>query len=352
MVVGDISFVPPQIRTLTPIFKTLDIPYQGVPFMEGRTDPEMAFFGLDWPSLGGPFAPTLVTFSNQSLVAAKGYAYAQGRVLSVGKGVPATPGSVVAQGQAKSVRQASGALVPLPGRLDVSGSFAGFRAAMLPVSVGLITGSEIAGLRSFGLIVSPPAMVEVQAGPGLSVRGFQGADVWQRSYECWISGPGNIPQLFPMSSFQARKRVAEPSFATVTLPGIQRVEGVLLQAGLGTFSVVLCAVAGGVVWQREVLFTAPLASVVVTGNADEQNIVLSGYWIDPERENPQYLALSGVSYRMNYAGMETLRSPVVDLYLQPGDFASFDGETLAVESISYSLSPIYGASMDIRGTVS
>jgi hypothetical protein len=143
--------------------------------------------------------------------------------------------------------------------------------------------------------------------------------------------------VIPIASFQTRIRNQEPSFLSVSIPGTAQAD-VISDRPNGQMIIDMAYIVSGIEMHREEIVRADLETIDIHEGGTNSSVVLSGHktinW-----GAPKTVFLSGVSYRRTYNGITRLRTSVPDLYLKPGDFASYDGDTVTVEQISIFVGP-------------
>jgi len=141
-------------------------------------------------------------------------------------------------------------------------------------------------------------------------------------------------------------RSGEPTFLSVTLPGIDYSDEVSARAN-GQLVIHMGYMVGSNVALKEEIARAELEAINIYEGGSSKSIVLSGHktvsW-----GNPKTVTLSGVIYRSVLNGETTLRTPIPNLYLRPGDTVTYDSVSITVDQISISIGPAYSL-MDVRG---
>lgn len=261
----------------------------------------------------------------------------------------ATPGQVESSGSCEFAGSVNYIYISgADGETVASGSVS--EISMHIYIVGAFADIAISGNASvLGIAIVSGAIVSVSVfGNAESAASLSILSEARLVYECAISGDGYDDLIVPISAFTSRQRAGDPSYSEVIIPGMDSVTGILdRQMGIMTVSVLL--VKSGVVMQREILFESEIASVSITGNTNNQQIMLSGYRTSEAASIPAVVPVSGVNYRLTDNGTMTLRKPEPDLYLRPGDTVQYDGDEFTVALITFSFSAIYGSSMEIKG---
>lgn len=143
--------------------------------------------------------------------------------------------------------------------------------------------------------------------------------------------------VIPIASFQTRIRNQEPTFLSVSIPGAAQADEISDRSH-GQMIIDMAYIVSGFEMHREEIVRADLETIDIHEGGTNSSVVLSGHktidW-----GSPKTVSLSGVSYRRTINGTTRLRTSVPDLYLKPGDFASYDGDTVTVEQISIFVGP-------------
>lgn len=259
--------------------------------------------------------------------------------------IASSPGEIEVLGGCVAIWRLAGIIGAVPAAVVSLQTFtSGAKFMLHPAAAQVAIISGVSALRTRLLLVP----VQIQVVPGvLTVKMFLIPASRQARYECRLSGNGLPVMVVPMSFFQSRQRAGEPSFSTVTIPGLEFLAGILARPS-GTFTVIAKLMQGALVLQTETLFAAPMTAVCITGSVEHQEIILSGYRTAPVNTVPQTLTVSGVTYRSMENARITLRKPSPDLYLRPGDVVIYDGDSFTAGLITYTFSAVYGTSQEIQ----
>jgi len=388
-IAADVFFEPPETRTLTPDLNTLDISYLGTPFVEGFAASGISFFGLDIGWRGNPFVVTSVVLPEITEITPPA---AIVDVVASETIVPVIILDVVklisldAYCTDIAVVSPDVTIASVPGRIDVS-SVIGLSILIYPaISICALSAGIVGEPIQFGRVDCPSGNITVDASCNICIviptadateiygqatatvlpaisgsamcaaagacRDVVGTIATQtgtrKIFECMISANGYDSVLVPISAFQSRQRAGDPSYSEVTIPGMAAIQNIL-DRQTGSFTIYVAILKAGIILQREILFSTAISSISITGNPRDQSITLSGYQTTEPPEVPAQLTLVGVNYTSFNNGSFTIRKPDVDLYLKPGDIVTYEEDTFEVELITYTMSAMFGTSMEIKG---
>jgi len=152
--------------------------------------------------------------------------------------------------------------------------------------------------------------------------------------------------VIPIATIQTRIRNQEPTFLSVSIPGLEHADEISARSS-GQMVIDMAYFVSGVEMHREEIVRANLETIDIHEGGTNGSVVLSGHkTIDWGA--PKTVSLSGVTYRRTINGTTRLRTAIPDLYLKPGDQASYDEDTITVEQISIFVGPSM-SSMEIAG---
>ena len=169
-----------------------------------------------------------------------------------------------------------------------------------------------------------------------------------KRYFCTLTGAedGLDDVVIPIASFQTRIRNQEPTFLSVSIPGLDQADDISNRPN-GHIVIDMAYFIAGVEMHREEIVRTDLETIDIHEGGTNSSIVLSGHktidW-----GGAKTVPLSGVTYRRTTNGITRLRTAIPDLYLKPGDFASYDEDTITVDQISIFVGPSM-SSMEIAG---
>lgn len=275
---------------------------------------------------------------------------------------PAVVASVSVSGAVVSAGQVNAIYVEVePAHVDIYGAIENIDIKAIIVSMSASVSMSAALHAIVGIKAIEAIHVVGVAALSGSIRAINAQAIPNkiRAYTCVFSsyvynGHHTVPVeiVLPIESFVSRQRVGDPSYSEVTIPGLDALSDILSMSKTydSRFTVFmgLLATSGGGVLQQEKLFTSILQSCDVNANNSRQMIVMSGYEIFYARV-PSEITPDDIECTSMFDGKRTLRSSKIDLYLRPGDRCKYGEETLVVESITYNLSSIFGASMEVVG---
>ena len=139
----------------------------------------------------------------------------------------------------------------------------------------------------------------------------------------------------PMSSFQARRRSGEPTYLSVVIPGLEHAAAVAARSS-GTIRVDQGYARGGRILQREAIIEAAIDDVATYQGAMNSSIVLTGY--RQANYTPKTVVLTSPTYRSVARGVTRFRLARPYIFLNPGDTAVIDGESIDIAVMSYVVS--------------
>jgi len=152
--------------------------------------------------------------------------------------------------------------------------------------------------------------------------------------------------VIPFASFQTRIRNQEPTYLSVVVPGMDYSDAIIARPD-GQIVIDMAYFFSGEEMHREEIVRADLETIDIHEGGTNQSIVLTGHktidW-----GGSKTVPLSGVTYRRITNGTTRLRTAIPDLYLKPGDYVSYDGDTIQVEQISIFVGPAYSM-MEVAG---
>lgn len=169
-----------------------------------------------------------------------------------------------------------------------------------------------------------------------------------RRYYCTLTGdPDGLEDVvIPIESFQTRIRNGEPTFLSVTIPSLEKADDISDRPN-GEIYIEMAFLVAGVEMHREEIVRVSLEDIDIHDGSQNKTIVLSGHktvtW-----GVPKTVTISGVNYRRTLNGVTRLRTLYPDMYLKPGDYASYDGDTITVEQITIFVGPTT-STMELAG---
>ena len=159
---------------------------------------------------------------------------------------------------------------------------------------------------------------------------------------------GTTDVTIPISSWQARRKSGAPTYLSVVAPGTSYQSQIEARTN-GTMKVNLAYVVDAVEQYRETVCEADYEYMRVDEGGRNQSITLTGH--KTETFTPKAIDLQNVIYVSNDDGNYRYRCAVVDMYLNPGDTARYDGNEITVAQIVCMVAAEGGAvmqSMDVN----
>jgi len=142
----------------------------------------------------------------------------------------------------------------------------------------------------------------------------------------------------PISSFQARYRDGESTYLSCVIPDISYLDAINLRLN-GSMVVKMAYSVKGVIELIEDIITVDLDTngVRVDEGGNNQSLTLIGH--RTESFSSKTVSLQNVSYRrVDSSGKISLRCNTPDIYLRPGDTATYGSDSFVVGLISYTVS--------------
>lgn len=150
-------------------------------------------------------------------------------------------------------------------------------------------------------------------------------------------GPNGLTDVeIPIESFQARHRSGKPTYLAVTIPDPSYSSEISTRPN-GQLVVRMAKVNQGAIYHSEEILRVNLEEIRPDGGGRNKSITLSGH--STETFIAKIVALQGVTFRTGSVGKRRFRLAIPDIFLRPGDTATYEGESILVDSITYSVSP-------------
>lgn len=252
--------------------------------------------------------------------------------------------------------------IGLSGEAEAEAEYNTGATAAIEMSVTMEGGSLDASLQGvieaaalFQRGIEAPRGIEDVAGLSSFFEGFNWTDFLRfygdhaiKRYFFSLTGIENglDDAVIPFSSFQTRIRNQEPTYLSVVVPGMDYADAIVARPD-GQIVIDMAYFFSGEEMHREEIVRADLETIDIHEGGTSKSIVLTGHktidWGGAKTVN-----LSGVTYRRTTNGTTRLRTAIPDLYLKPGDYVSYDDNTIQVEQISIFVGPAYGM-MEIAG---
>jgi len=382
--VGLVSFFPASASAVTPVMKPLGLVLDALPFVEDAAPSSITTKGLQLSFQGQPFVVTRVVQPTVTEVVVPAAGISANSVVGIPQFLlPAVIGQInvtaressatvndggVTIGAAPVSLYASAPSCVLSWLIGASPANTGISASILNIAqVGSIIPPAsnisiaqsyaqidlISGLPPAGLIQSGsssnvmPLILPISSELFLSslvagLNSFDSVTGCEQVFECVLSLEDLDDFTIPISSFVSRRRNGEPSYLSVVIPGLENFLDIFFREQ-GSVSVYSLRMRGGVVLQRELLISAPIGDIVISGNlmgpSPYAQIQISGYITTTAGAVPEERRLDGVFYFCQDSGI-MLQKSGVDFYLKPGDIVIYDEDTsFTAGTVSYTVEP-------------
>lgn len=327
--------------------KTLKYNFRGTPFFRATKTVDLRSMAINFR--GRPYTGIEVALCDYSLSPPAGTVSSHGYIVTLSMIATGNAQLTVAGGCQLVEVIAGVTMIETPSGVVSPGGSAGIYGWISIIAdVAIVTPGGAVAAIVVVLILSPQPGDSLLNGTAANAGTFAILQGSQRVYECVLSSDGFDDVTVPISSFTSRQRVGDPSYADVTIPGLDAISSVL-DRQTGSFSIYLLMVRYKIVLQREKLFEVNIVNLSISGSDDRKEMLLSGYKTSEAAEVPAVIPVSGVNYRSIDSGVITLRKQEPDLYLKPGDTVQYDGEEFTVEMLSVSYNPLSGSAQEISG---
>jgi len=155
-------------------------------------------------------------------------------------------------------------------------------------------------------------------------------------YFCYLEGPGGLPPIeLPISSFQGRRRINESTYLGVIVFDVGYYQQIVDRSG-GTISIYMGYELFGEVYLKQMILQAKLENIYYHEGATNQSIQLVGH--KTYKFSPKTVKIENVNYKRISNGLITIRCPVPDLFLNPGDIVQAVDEIFECGFITYAVS--------------
>ena len=155
-------------------------------------------------------------------------------------------------------------------------------------------------------------------------------------YFCYLEGPGGLPPIeLPISSFQGRRRINESTYLGVIVSDVGYYQQIVDRSG-GTISIYMGYELFGEVYLKQMILQAKLENIYYHEGATNQSIQLVGH--KTYKFSPKTVKIENVNYKRISNGLITIRCPVPDLFLNPGDIVQAVDEIFECGFITYAVS--------------
>ena len=182
-----------------------------------------------------------------------------------------------------------------------------------------------------------PGLVLVSASPLIPWWGWVAdPSLTQIVYIFTLTGSrdGQEDITIPISSAQSRLRDGEPTYLSVVIPSSEYFEAVTLRPN-GEMILQRGVMMPGGAMQLEEIARVTLEDIRIDEGPRNQSVSLSGH-ATMSNSTPKTVELTGASYRNLTNGSLRYRC-ALNNFLRPGDTAIINGETLLVNSITYTI---------------
>ncbi|MGW8301311.1 MAG: hypothetical protein ACWGNO_04540 [Desulfobacterales bacterium] len=163
-----------------------------------------------------------------------------------------------------------------------------------------------------------------------------------KKFFCTLTGtPDGLSDVeLPISSFQARKRDGEATFASAVVPGIDYFDQISDRPN-GQIVIEMAYFVDGTEQFREEIIRVNLEDIRYDKGARNRSISISGHRTESFGVNE--VDLEGPSYKYISEGKLRYRFPIPDPWLNPGDTCrvSSEGDEFRVDYITYVVSAAY-----------
>lgn len=144
------------------------------------------------------------------------------------------------------------------------------------------------------------------------------------------SEDGETDATIPISSWQTRRKDGDPTFLSVVIPGTSY-EATVSARTNGDMQINMAYIVNGVEEYRETICEVDYEEMRIDEGGKNQSITLTGH--RTETFTPKTIALQDVVYKRDDDGDLAFRCATPDLFLNPGDTATYDGDSFEVKGI-------------------
>jgi len=144
------------------------------------------------------------------------------------------------------------------------------------------------------------------------------------------SADSETDATIPISSWQTRRKDGDPTYLSVVIPGTSY-EATVAARTNGDMQINMAYVVDGVEQKRETIVEVDYEEMRVDEGGKSQSITLTGH--RTESFTPKTIALQDVVYKRDDDGDLAFRCATPDLFLNPGDTATYDGDEITVKGI-------------------
>ena len=169
-----------------------------------------------------------------------------------------------------------------------------------------------------------------------------------RRYEFTLTGDadGTTDIKIPITSFQCRRRSAEPSYLSIVTRDMTYADEITARAN-GDIKVDMIYELYGEVAYQNTLISVHLEDIRIDRGPSNSSISLSGYQ-QTTTKSPKHITMQDMVYTQFKNGVYRYRCSIPNLYLNPGDTV-VDGETSFVSDEIQYIVDVAEQSMEVRG---
>ena len=138
----------------------------------------------------------------------------------------------------------------------------------------------------------------------------------------------------PIKSWQGRHRSGDPSYLSVTIPGEEYSAAISARPN-GEMVVRMAKVNQGTVFHTEEIMRVSLEEIRLDGGGLNKSITLTGH--GTASYGSKIVPLEGVTFASASTGKLRIRA-AVDIFLRPGDTATYGVNSFTVDNITYTVS--------------
>lgn len=229
-----------------------------------------------------------------------------------------------------------------PGSYVITGTDATLRLNYLDAEAGsyAITGTDADMAEADAMSVTPGAYILVGTDadiydPDLLV--FEEFPVGVIKYTFTLTGAADgLEDIdMPISNFQARKRSGAPSYLSVTIPTFDYADQITARPN-GTLKITLEVIRNNVPVLNSVIADADFDNIIEYEGTSSKSLVLSGN--KTESFVQKSIEIEKASYVQTSDGYYRYRLSEPNIYVNPNDEVTIDGNTFTVDELTYSVS--------------
>jgi len=138
--------------------------------------------------------------------------------------------------------------------------------------------------------------------------------------------------VIPIKSFQARHRSGDPSYLSVVIPGLDYATAIAARSN-GEMVIHMSKAMRGVIYHTEEIIRVELETIRTDDGSTNESITLDGH--KTSTYPAKTIALEGVNYHSVNDGKKLYRCAAPNIYLRPGDTATYGGDSFTVGLVTY-----------------